>query len=71
MNTCSYCSLPLGDSPSDWYCDDDCQRRWHSMGTLPLPQEDTRVGEFQSTPEARIAQPPTIRQRLQARFIRN
>lgn len=36
---CQSCQRPLGRSPSDTFCSENCQQRWHAALITELPDQ--------------------------------
>lgn len=39
VQLCQNCQRPLGRSPSDDFCSESCQQRWHAAATTELPDQ--------------------------------
>jgi endogenous inhibitor of DNA gyrase (YacG/DUF329 family) len=50
---CAVCGAERANSPSDYFCSDQCQRDWHARQAVPLVSD---VGTWLPTQQARPAQ---------------
>ena len=42
VQLCQICQRPLGRSPSDDFCSEGCQQRWHAQSSHQLPEQRRR-----------------------------